>query len=215
MADVFRTDGDARMIVPVGDSIAEGYQIPVGFVRQNGKQINDRDNSWPGNSAFFCLNDKSQNLGGKGSAFVMFNAFENLQPVEMNKRAADSSNCPDLVQVGPRIVEYKSSPGIFRNEKARTSNEQYYAVFAQGSGPKYDAYIIINRDPINLFYIQTLLLKDHEISNLDLKMRMAVNLISGRDASLIVGANGSIAKQVGTPDAVKHPVYLAVTPIGK
>jgi hypothetical protein len=195
---------------PVAASI--GYPIspelfaPEGWIRIDGKEVAARDTTFEFKSAMLCLNEAGRNPG-KGSRVLVFNAFEYNAPVELNPRVQDPANCPDVIQVGPRIVEYRSGRGISSSELRTPAQE--YLVFSQGDGPAFYGYLTIFTEPANLYLIQEVFLADRFFSDFDPKMRVAVALTSGHHAALAVRENGGEYRTFGQINE-PNPVFLTI-----
>lgn len=184
------------------------YFTASGLVRIAGTDLADRDTDATFKNAMFCLNEAEYNQ--VGSRVIIFNAFEDFRPIQLNERL-DPTNCQDVVQVGPRIVEYRAREGIKAAETRKSP--QKYAVFAQGNGgPKggtgFFGYIFLFEDPVNLFQIQKYLLSAGA-GNIDTKMRVAVVMTTDAYSGMAWRAIDGSLKTSGAV-ARPHPVFLTV-----
>lgn len=197
-----------RVFVPAGYPEDEKLPISDGLTRINGIEYSARDTYRAFKSALICVHEK----GGNGRTnepptTIVFNAFERGLPLQdINPRVEDPKNCEDVIQTGPRIIEYRAQPGIARAE-TRT-RKQNWVVFAIGNGPDFNYYFIYTRSRTNLYSIQQMLLKSGLFSQNDRRARVAVNLTSGLQAGIAIRPDAG-----GQPDFVgnsrhPHPTYL-------
>lgn len=199
----------------VGYPADENIFVLDGFARIGGVDSSERDKAVAFKSAMFCLNDTSDEADRVGSRPIVFNAFENRSPVELNPRVLDQEKCRDVIQVGPRIVEYNSKAGI--RPSARKDIPQRYAVFSLGNGPMYYAYFTVFLGKVVLTDVQDMLLKDKSFLNNDKKTLVAVTLTSDAYSAIAVRrpittspwAKGSELRFYG--DVVRpNPVFLTI-----
>lgn len=203
-------DGDIA-VASVAYPEDERFFVASGLVRIGGTDLAERDTRVPFKSAMFCLNEAEFNQ--VGSRLIVFNAFEKNRPIQLNERLR-ASNCPEVVQVGPRIVEYRAKKGIAAGE-AR-SGGQRYAVFAQGnggakSGTGFHGYLFMFEAPINLLDIQDFLLSA-DAGHIDTKMRIGVVVASDAYSGMIWRNAAGEAQKAGTTTR-PHPVFLTVRPV--
>jgi hypothetical protein len=168
----------------VGYPADENIFVLDGFARIAGVDSSERDKAVAFKSAMFCLNDTSDKKDRTGSRPIVFNAFENRAPVELNDRVEDREHCRDVIQVGPRIVEYNSKEGI--RPSARKDIAQRYAVFSLGRGPKFYAYFTVFLGKVVLTDVQAMLLKDRSFLNEDTKTLVAVTLTSDAYSAMAI-----------------------------
>jgi hypothetical protein len=184
------------------------YFAASGLVRIAGKDLSDRDTEATFKNAMLCLNEAEYNQ--VGSRVVVFNAFEDFRPIQLNDRLRET-NCVDVVQVGPRIVEYRAKEGI--KIGANRKPGQRYAIFAQGNGDVeknagYLGYLFIFEDQINLYQVQKFLLSP-DAGHLGEKMRVGVVITTDAYSGYAWRAQDGTLKSVGAVSR-PHPVFLIV-----
>lgn len=199
---------DDLVIANVGYPEDAGYFTASGLVRIGGTDLADRDTDATFKNAMFCLNEAEYNK--IGSRVVIFNAFEDFRPIQLNERL-DADNCKDVVQIGPKVVEYRGQEAIKQAEMKKSP--QKYAVFAQGnggakSGTGFYGYIFIFEDPVHLFQIQKHLLSA-DAGYVDTKMRTAVVMTTDAYSGLGWRAQDGNLKTLGAVSR-PHPVFLTV-----
>jgi hypothetical protein len=194
-------------------NITDDWLLHTGFLRIDGRSVSNTDVTAKFKSAFICLNESREN-SGEGSRLIVFNAFEDGFAVDMNERLHDPENCRNVVQTGPRIVEYRAKRGILSS-----THRQRYLVLAQGDGregyrgeEEFLGYLIFFPKGATLLEIQDLLLAPHSFSKFDERMRVAVVLTSNNFS------NVSMMNEDGVPDLWypvdrPHPVFLTVKPV--
>ncbi|MEO4044551.1 hypothetical protein AAFN47_23355 [Hoeflea sp. CAU 1731] len=194
----------------LADSVDADWLLFNGFLRVKTEEYGYPDLSASFKSAYFCLDETEK--GGTGSVVVMFHAYENQLPVRMNRRLADPKNCENVVQTGPRIVEYRAKSGIHDISSAKTRR---WLVFAQGNGgaskEQFLAYIIYFANGSSLKEIEEILLGDNIISKYDNKMRFALALTSSNFSNVSIlneEQQPILWREINLP----HPVYMAIEP---
>lgn len=186
----------------------------AGYMRINGDAVSSRDFRATFKSVMFCVSSRDmvqKAQDGKGSVPVMFWAFDDGVPVDLNSRVKSRSNCPDVVQTGPRIIEYNSKPGI-----RQSTIPQDFLIFAQGAGggpgsakkDEFSVYVLYFRAPATLLEVQELMLKPFALSGSDRKMKYAFALTTGLFAGGSIRFPG-LKQQWGKVDK-PHPVFLGV-----
>ncbi len=177
----------ALLIASAGYPIDSETFAPYGLVRIDGDDVSERDlESSALKTAMICLNEGKYNTKNIGSRIVIFNAFEKFKPIKLNDRLMDKNSCKNVIQAGPRIVEYKAKRGIKSAEKKYQG--QKYLTLSQGNGYKhqkggYYGYITYFVDKINLFDAQEFFLSSKSGLNGEI-MRVSVVLTSGNYASV-------------------------------
>lgn len=204
-----RTAGD--MVISVGYPESAKSFVPEGLVRIDGEDVSDRDTSAEFKSAMFCLSELLGVKGG-GSVPVVFNAFEDGAPIELNPRVLNSASCRDVIQVGPRIIEYRGKAGI--SSQATRRAPQRYVAFALGSGPRYMGYFITSMDDVTLYAVQDMLLNMEQWSSFDSDALVAVTLAAGSYAGMAVRDPSGRLSQLGHRQGDYHVVGAQDAPIG-
>lgn len=203
-------DGDLA-VASIAYPEDERFFAASGLVRIGGEDLAARDTKASFKSAMLCLNEAEYNQ--VGSRLIIFNAFENYRPIQLNDRLR-ATNCLDVVQVGPRVVEYRAKKGIAPGESR--SAGQRYAVFAQGNGGTKSAtgfhgYLFVFEDPINLFEIQEFLLSP-QAGHIDTKMRVGVVVATDKYSGMIWRPKEGEPQRVGTTTR-PHPVFLTISAV--
>lgn len=218
-----RTDNPPRLAIPIGYPIDTEDFSPDGLMRMNGAVVAERDLVSSFKSALLCLNEVKRNTVG-GSRVLVFNAFEKGSPIRLNKRVTDAENCPDVVQIGPRIVEYRGKQGIRKRELHNKA--QRWLVFSQGEGKAQHGYVTLFIDPINLYTIQNAFVGAQPFSKFDKTMRVAVALTSGHHSGLYLRNRSQTTNESDTNDSATvtakphtefwgktdspHPLFLVI-----
>lgn len=210
LASVVNRHPKGRIFIPTGYPEDEELPVIEGLTRINGKEYSDRDTYRAFKSALICVHER-----GIGSRIneppttVVFNAFERGLPVEeINPRVENPANCEDVIQTGPRIVEYRAKPGITRTE-TRTK-KQNWIVLAIGNGPSFNHYFIFTKSKTNLYFVQQMLLKAGMFSQNDRRARVAVNLTSGIQAGIAVRSGADSNPVFVGNSSHPHPTYFMV-----
>jgi hypothetical protein len=181
---VVQNSPEALVIAAAGYPQNNELFIPSGYLRISGKNLASQDTRSSFKSAILCLNEGD----GKGSRLVVFNAFENYTPITLNQRVTNPDNCKDVIQAGPRIIEYRARKGI----KGPTEIKQNFTVLGQGNGPAFYGYILYNHTLLNLFELQSILLNLQDFSDAnakmdtDKKMRVATVIATSDFSSLAI-----------------------------
>ena len=83
----FLTSNSPLVAVVAGYPADEQVFVAAGLVRIDGNDVAERDVGQSFKSALLCLNDMSD-VGHAGSRPIIFNAFENNTPIELNPSSA-------------------------------------------------------------------------------------------------------------------------------
>lgn len=198
------------VLISVGYPESARSFVPDGLVRIAGEDLSDRDTSAEFKSAMFCLSELAGVRAG-GSVPIVFNAFEDGAPVELNPRVLDRRSCRDVIQVGPRIIEYRGKAGI--SQQATRRAPQRYIAFAIGGGPRYMGYFMASIDDVTLYAVQDMLLTMDRWS-FDDEVLVAVTLAAGSYAGMAVRDPSERLAHLAPRQGDYHVVGAADVPIG-
>jgi hypothetical protein len=198
------------LLISVGYPESAKSFVPDGLVRIAGEDLSDRDTSAEFKSAMFCLSELAGVRDG-GSVPIVFNAFEDGAPIELNPRVLDRQSCRDVIQVGPRIIEYRGKEGISRQATRRAP--QRYVAFALGGGPRYMGYFMTSIDDVTLYTVQDMLLAMKRWS-FDDEAVVAVTLAAGSYAGMAVRDPSDRLAHMAPKHGDYHVVGAADVPIG-
>lgn len=198
------------VLISVGYPESAKSFVTDGLVRIAGEDLSDRDSAAEFKSAMFCLSELAAGKAG-GSVPIVFNAFEDGAPVELNPRVLDRRSCRDVIQVGPRIIEYRGKVGI--TPQAIRRAPQRYVAFAIGGGPRYMGYFMASIDDVTLYALQDMLLTMGRWS-FDDDALVAVTLAAGSYAGMAVRDPDGRLARVAPGHGDYHVVGAADVPIG-
>lgn len=184
-----------------------------GLLRKDGQNVSVRDAQTKWIDTLFCLDERARGeddswIDKVGSTIVMFYAFENGLPIILNERVSDKKSCPNVVQLGPRLVEYRAQASKEDSVRLFTTSQKF-AIFYQANKKPWQAGYIIFEDDVQLGELQRVLLEGGALTEM-VKPRLAFVVNTGRVSALSYKA-GDVVKVNNY--AQNHPAYIIVKPI--